>query len=155
DPFIVGQGLRLSFFVLFVIYILAVYALARSYLPLGYAFSVTLVCLFNSYTCFMSDSCFPEIAFGLATVLFVLSHRERGQSFAVLAGVLAVATYALRTAGISLLAAWVMEGLLGRKFKVAALRLSVLLIAVAGWQLYIHSVETEAAYRHPAYAYQR
>jgi hypothetical protein len=155
DPTVVGHGLRLSFFVLFIIYIVAVYILARQYLPLSYAFCATLVCLFNFYTCFMSDTCFPDIAFALATVLFVLCHNKEERSFSVLAAVFAVAAYALRTVGISLLAAWMAEGLLERKFKIAALRLALLLVVVAGWQSYIYSVETELAYRHPAYVYQR
>jgi len=155
DPAVVGHRLRLSFFVLFVIYIFAVYVLARSLLPLSYAFGVTLVCLFNFYTHFMSDSCFPEVAFALVTVLFVLCHNKGGRLFSVLAGFAAIAAYGLRTAGISLLAAWVVEALLKRKFRVAAPRLVLLLVVVAGWQFYIRSVETEPAYSQPAYAYQR
>jgi hypothetical protein len=155
DPTVVGRGLRLSFFVLYVIYIFAVHALARVYPPPKFAFGVTLVCLFNFFTCFLSDSCVPEIAFALATVMFVLCHRKGGRFFSVLAAALAVAAFALRTVGVGLLAAWVVEGLLKKKFKVAALRLALLLVTVAGWQSYIHSVETEPAYLHPAYAYQR
>jgi hypothetical protein len=155
DPTVVGRALRLSFFLLFVIYIAAVYALARHELPLGYAFGATLVCLFNFYTCFLSDSCFPEIAFALATVLFVLSQIRGGRSCSLLAAVLAFAAYALRTVGVSLLAAWVVEGLLKKQFKLAALRLALLIIAIAGWHSYIHYVETEPTYSRPAYDYQR
>jgi hypothetical protein len=155
DPTIVGRGLRLSFFFLFCIYILAVYVLARYYLPLSSAFSVTLVCLFNFYTHFISDGCFPEVAFALATVLFVLCHNRVGRFFSFTAAAMAVATYALRTVGMCLLAAWVVEGLLERKFKVASLRLALSLFSVTGWQYYIHSVESEPEYRRPAYAYQR
>ena len=155
DPTIVGRALRLSSFVLFVIYILAIYVLARRCLPLGYSFGVALVCLFNLYTHFMSDTCFPELAFALATVLFALCHNKGGRFFPVVASITAVAAFALRTVAVSLLAAWVAEGLLKRKFKVAALRLALLLVVVVGWQFYIHSVETEPAYSQPAYAYQR
>ncbi|MGH9851872.1 MAG: hypothetical protein ACREBD_18705 [Blastocatellia bacterium] len=155
DPTVVGRALRLSFFVLFVIYILAIYVLARHYLSLSYSFGVTLVCLFNLYAHFMSDTCFPEVAFALATVLFVLCHNKGGRFFSVVAATTALAAFALRTVAVSLLAAWVLEGLLKRKFKAAALRLALLLVAVVGWQFYIHSVETEPEYRQPAYAYQR
>jgi hypothetical protein len=155
DPTVVGRGLRLSSFVLYVIYIFAVYALARVYLPPKFAFGATLVCLFNFFTCFLSDACVPEIAFAVATILFVLCHNKWGRAFSALAAALAVAAFALRTVAVSLLAAWVVEGLLKREFKAAALRLALLLIAVAGWQFYIHSVETAPAYLHPAYAYQR
>jgi hypothetical protein len=155
DPTVVGRALRFSFFVLFVIYIVAIYALARRYLPLSYAFGVTLICLFNFYTHFMSDACFPEVAFALATVLFALCYNKKRRFFSVAAAAAAVAAFALRTVGVSLLAAWVVEGMLKRKFKAAAMRLALLLVAVAGWQFYIRSVETEPAYSHPAYAYQR
>lgn len=152
DPGAVGQALRLSFFVLFVIYILAVYALAREHLPHSYAFAATLICLFNFYIHFMSDACFPEVAFALATILFVLCHNKKRWGLAAGFG---VAAYALRTVGVGLLAAWVVDGLLNGRFKTAALRLALLLVAVAGWQFYIRSVEKEPAYHHPAYAYQR
>lgn len=155
DPTVVGRALRLSFFALFVIYVFTVHTLARSYLPLSYAFGVSVICLFNFHTHFMSDACFPEVAFALATVLFVLCHNKGGRFFSVIAAATAVAAFALRTVGVSLLAAWVVEGMLKRKFKLAALRLALLLVTVAGWQFYIRSVEAESAYSHPAYAYQR
>ena len=155
DPTVVGRGLRLSFFLLFAMYILTVYALARNELPLGYAFATALVCLFNAYTCFLSDSCFPEIAFALLTLLFVLCHIRGGRSFSILAAVLALAAYALRTVGVSMIAAWVIEGLLKKQLKVASLRLVLLIAAIAGWQSYIHYVETESTYARPAYEYQR
>ncbi|MCI0336971.1 MAG: hypothetical protein L0226_05305 [Acidobacteria bacterium] len=155
DPIVVGHGLRLSFFVLFVIHIFAIYALARHYLQPGYAFLATLVCLFNFFTHFLSDACFPEIAFALTTILFVLCHKKGGRTFSVMAAILAVMAYALRTVGVSLIAAWIVEGLLNRKYKIAAQRLSLLLIVVAGWQYYIRSVEIEPEYRQPAYTYQR
>lgn len=155
DPTVVGQALRLSFLLLFVGYIAAAYVLAGHYMPVGPAFGVTLVCLFNFYTSFLSDSCFPEIAFTLATVLFVLAHVRGGRSSSILAAPFAVAAYALRTVGVCLLAAWVVEGVLKRQSRRAMLRLALLVVVVAGWQLYIHSVETEPTYRQPAYAYQR
>jgi hypothetical protein len=155
EPTIVGRALRLSHLVLFVIYILAIYVLVRRYLPLSYSFGVALVCLSNLYTHFISDVCLPEAPFALVTVLFALCHNKGGRFFSVAAAITAVAAFALRTVAVSLLAAWVVEGLLKRKFQAAALRLALLLVAVVGWQFYIHSVEAEPEYRHPAYAYQR
>jgi hypothetical protein len=155
DPTVVGQALRLSFLLLFVGYIAAVYILARDYLPVEHSFGVTLVCLFNFYTSFLSDSCFPEIAFALATVMLLVAHLRGGRYSSFLAALCAVAAYALRTVGVCLLAAWAVEGLLKRQYTRALLRLALLVVVVAGWQLYIHSVETEPTYRRPAYAYQR
>src|SRR6185503_13521926 len=101
DPVIVGPWLRASFFLLFIAYILAIYALLRNYLPLKYAFLGTLICLLNLHTYFLSDLCFPEIPFGLATVLFFICDRHEGRgTFPSLAAVLAVVSYAFRTIGI-------------------------------------------------------
>src|SRR5215475_12751117 len=52
DPVIVGHWLRLSFFLIFAVYIFTVYLMLRNYLPLQYAFLGTLVCLFNLQTYF-------------------------------------------------------------------------------------------------------
>jgi hypothetical protein len=155
DPTVVGQQLRLSSFFMFVIYILAVYVLARRYFALGLALLLTLICLFNFELHFLSDLCFPEVAFALATVLFVLTHDRSGKVLAIISATLAVAAYGLRTAGVCLLAAWVFEGLSNKDFKNAALRLALMLTIVIGWQSYIRSVENEPIYRNPAYAYQR
>jgi hypothetical protein len=155
NPTVVGYGLRLSFFILYIFYIFAIYVIIRHYLPLLPAFGATLICLFNFYTCFMSDACFPEIAFALATILFVLCHNKGGGFFSTMATVFAIMAYALRTVGIALLAACIVEGVLKKEFKRVALQLVLFLIAVISWQSYIYSVESEPAYRHPVYAYQR
>src|SRR5246127_1158879 len=55
DPIIVGQSLRLSFFLIFIFYIVGIYLVLRIHLPLKYAFVGTLLCLFNLHTYLMSD----------------------------------------------------------------------------------------------------
>jgi hypothetical protein len=155
DPTVVGRALRLSFLLLFVGYIAAVYILARDYLPVEHAFGVTLVCLFNFYTSFLSDLCFPEIAFALATVMFLVVHLRGGRFSSFLAALCGVAAYALRSVGVCLLAAWAVDGILRRQYTRALLRLALLAGVVGSWQLYIHSVETDPTYLRPAYAYQR
>lgn len=149
DPLVVGSWLRLSFFLIFAAYLLAVHQLMRRHLPTPSAAAATLICSLNLYTFFLSDLCFPETLFGLVTVLFFLHQQSKA------APVLAVAAYALRTAGIALLAAWVGESLLRRDLKTTLVRASVALIPVFCWQAYIRSVEARPSYQNPAYAYQR
>jgi hypothetical protein len=156
DPLLVGHWLRLSFFLLFNIYILAVYSMARMYMPKAYALLATLLCLLNLHTYFLSDVYFPEIPFGITTLLFVLCHQsKRRRIYPRLAPLFAIASYALRTVGIALLAAWVAESLFTREWKRAAVRLLLALLPILGWQSYIAWVEASPRYTHPVYAYQR
>lgn len=155
-PTIVGHWLRLSFFLVFTVYVFTIYLLLRHYLPLQYALFGTLVCLFNLYTYFLSDVLFPEILYGLATTAFVLFHtNHRRPIYPIVATLLALASYTLRTLGIALLAAWVAESLLNREFKRAAVRLALALVPIVCWQSYIASVESGPRYTNPVYEYQR
>ena len=79
DPVIVGWWLRCSYLVLFVAYAIAVYFMLRIFLSLPYAVLAAMVCLFQIHTVFMSDLCFPEVPFGLATVLFTLCNLKGGE----------------------------------------------------------------------------
>jgi hypothetical protein len=156
DPFIVGRWLKLSFFLIFILYIFATYWMLRGHLPVKYAFLATLICLLTLYTYLMSNMFAPEIPFGLATVLFFLCHSKKSrQIYSVLAVLFAMVAYALRTMGVALLGARVVESLLNREFKRAAIRLTLSLIPILCWQSYIHSVESGLEYNHPAYEYQR
>lgn len=156
DPSIVGHWLRLSFFLVFNVYIFIIYLMLRNYLPLKYAFLATLVCLFNFYTYFLSDLCIPDILFGLTTTLFLICYKKRSvRAYSILTVLLAIASYALRTIGIALFAAWAMESLFNREFKKAAVRLALALIPILCWQSYISSVESGQLYKNPDYEYQR
>jgi hypothetical protein len=156
DPAVVGPWLRRSYCLVFVLYVLAVYALARQYLSAAPACLVAAITALYFHTYFLSDLLFAEVPFALATVLFALCHRrpERPASFALTA-LLGVTAYLLRTAGIALLAAWVAEGLCRKRWKQAALRAAVALLPLAAWQAYISHVTSGFEYRHPAYPYQR
>jgi hypothetical protein len=134
----------------------AVYALLRTRLPVSAAFLGSLMCLLNDRTTFLSDLCFPEVPFALASVGSVwLSQKRRGTVGDVASYILAVGAYALRTAGLALLAAWVAESVLERRPRRAAARLVAAAIPVLSWYLYIHWVESQDEYARPAYAYQR
>jgi hypothetical protein len=156
DPKVVGPWLRFTYFLMALSYAVATYVLARHYLESTPAFLVGLITNLYLYTLFLSDLLFAEIPFALATVLFVISSRSsRKRVRAVLTPVLAVLAFLLRTAGVALLAAWVVEGLIQKRWQQAAIRTVVLLVAFVGWQAYIGSVTSSEEYENPAYAYQR
>lgn len=151
-----GHLLRISFFFLFTAYGLAVYFLARSFFRPGPAFLAAVVSLCHVLPLFMGDLLFGEIPFALTTVLCLLV-TKKAQSLPgrVGAGILAVASYLLRSAGLALLAAWVAAAALERRYGRAALRLAVALVPVLLWQGYLGRVKASEEYRKPAYEYQR
>ena len=71
-----------------------------------------------------------------------------------LSGVCAVLAYEARTAGIALLAAWVVDSLLHKESKRRRGRARPLLAPLVAWTGWIKAVESSPEYRHPAYAYQ-
>jgi len=156
DFFVVGHWLRISFFILFIAYILSAYALLRIYLPLRYAFLATLIFLFHYNTIYTSDNLLTEIPYGFVIILFLLCHQKSGKRvYSVLSVILLASLFALRTAGVAMLAAWIGESLLNREFKKAFLRITLSLIPILCWQSYIAAVEHSPQYRQPAYEYQR
>jgi hypothetical protein len=139
-----------------VAYVLAVFALSRRVLSPGYAFLAALFTAMHPQTIFMSDMFSAEIPYALVTVLFfvvMFGGSDRWRS--PVAGVLAVAAYALRAAGLALLAAWVAESLLRRRWRDVLLRGAVALVAVGAWTGYTAAVKSGAEYASPAYPYQR
>src|SRR5262245_54793529 len=156
DPVIVGRWLRVTYIGIFSIYIFTIYKAARISLPSKYACLASLLSVFGLFTYFLSDLCFPEIPFALVTTLFALCNRnidKRG--YGLLAKVLAVSAYALRTAGIALLAAWVLDSAFRKNFKSAVFRSAISAATVFGWLFYIAAVESGEPYKRPAYEYQR
>jgi hypothetical protein len=117
---------------------------------------VAVLCALALHTYYLSDVLYSEIPFALITTLFLICNRKSERiSCAVLTAVLAVAAYALRTAGAALVAAWVAEGLVRRRFRQAAVRAGVGLVPVLLWQAHVFRVTSSAEYRQPAYPYQR
>jgi len=156
DVIAVGHWLRLTFFLIYLAFSLCVYLTLRKYLPLGSAFLATLICLLSLYTYLMSNQLAAEVLFGLTTTLFFLCHRKGdGRAAGVVSFVLATASYALRTVGVALFAAWVAEALLEKRWRRALLRLTLSLIPIICWQSYIYRVESGRDYQTPAYEYQR
>jgi hypothetical protein len=156
DPVIVGQWLRYTFFLSFIIYIVAAYLMFRLFLTSNYAFIASIICLLHLNTFFLSDLLYAELLFAVTTVLFYFCHRKsnkKGYKYLII--LLAMASYGLRTIGIALFAAWIGESLLNKDFKKAIFQLTILLIPILCWQSYVYSVEQSTQYQNPAYEYQR
>lgn len=156
DPAEVGPWLRRSYFLIFTAYLLSAYAVARLHLRPPTAFLATVVASLFLLTYYLSDLLFAEIPFALASMLFILCNRrsQRPAWFAA-AGLLGATAYLLRSAGIALLAAWVVEALVQRKWTQLGARLAVTLVPVVAWHLYLGNVTSSSEYEQPAYRYQR
>lgn len=155
DPVIVGNALRATWLILWTGLAVAVYLLARGFLPPRLALVAALIAHLHVHSLYYSEMLFAELPFTLATVLFFLVRRREGMSGQLAAAPFAVCAFLLRSAGIALLAAWVAERMVKRRFGQAALALAVSLVPFLLWQSYIARVKASPEYRHPRYEYQR
>ena len=160
DPAIVAPWLRMSYATLFLVYALAVLALGRRYLRAGLAVTAVALCLLQVNTIFLSDVLLTELPFALVSVVFVLVAADsrlasRPRLRETVSFVLAAAGFLLRTAGIALLAAWVVEALARRRWRLALTRGVLAVLPVIAWQSNVARVHRSYEYRHPAYEYQR
>ena len=100
----------------FALYILGAYSVARLRLgPLG-ATAVGLTTALHSSSLFMSDLCFPEILFGLVCIAALFVHARWRPSWQREAAVgdLGDGGLLLRNLGLALLVAWVLDAALHR-----------------------------------------
>ena len=156
DPISVGSALRLTAFLFYLIYIVLIFYFTRCHMPSLFAFGATLVSLLSFFGTFMSDLNSPEIMYGLTTVAFVLFAQQGNRGwYPFIAGLFGVAAFALRSIGIVLLAAWVVDGILNKDYKKVAIRFMLLLVVFLSWQSYIYSIESGNSYSNPVYSYQR
>ena len=155
DPVVVGRALKVSLALCSAAYAIAVFLLLSASLPLALAAGVTLVALLQPQYVFFSDTLFAEGLFGLLTVLFFVVRKWRRDTLGfALCGVCAVLAYEARTAGIALLAAWVVDHALRKEGRRALVALAVSAVVVASWNGWIKAVESSPEYEQPAYAYQ-
>lgn len=157
---VVAPWLRKFYALLFVGYALAVLALAKRYLRQGFAVAATALCLLYSETIFFSDLLYAELPFALISVAFVLVASggpllSRPWIREVTSFALAATGLLLRTAGVALLAAWVIEAFLRRRWWLGVARGALAFLPVLAWQAHVIRVRSSDAYRHPAYEYQR
>ncbi len=173
DPAATGYALRLVFFVLFIGYTGAVFALARRYLSAPFAFMAALVTLLHVHTTFMSDLLFADFPFAVAGVAFLLVATRRGDHDdtagakspgreedlgswrTTIAAALTAVAFGLRTAGVALSAAWVAEAALRRRWRTVVIRSVIAAVPVLAWQQYVREVKASAEFQHPSYPYQR
>lgn len=157
DYLVVGPRLRLCYFMLSGAYLVAAYLVVRGFLEPPLALAVIAGTGFSFYSfLYPSDSLYAEIPFALLSMLFLLClRRGRGAWSAAGAGLLAGAAYLVRTAGIALLAVWVGDSLLRRRFRQAAARAAAAALPVLIWQAHVAHVTGSETYREPAYPYQR
>ncbi len=155
DPLIVGRVLRITVTLVSAAYAIAIFLLLSAYVPRKFAFTASLIGVFQPQYLYFSDALYAETFFGLFSVAFfiVRKHRRRAASF-VLCGLCAILAYEVRTAGIALLAAWIADNLLRKDFKRSLIALAVSLAAVLSWMSWIKAVEASPEYQRPAYAYQ-
>ena len=149
DYFAVGRALRLTYFLLSGIYLLVVYALARQMLSPLHSFFVGAITglSFNSFF-YPSETLYADLPFAFVSILFLLCHRKcNSAAHTVAAGGLACAAYLLRTAGIVLLVAWIIESLIRRRWKEATIRAAVAAIPILAWQCYILHGDPDNSHR--------
>jgi hypothetical protein len=152
----VAAWLRRSYFLVFVAYAVAVYFLLRVFVPAAYGLLAAMVCLFQFFTIFMSDLCFPEIMFALVTVLFTFCQVKEGtRARRFWRGPLAAIAFALRVIGVALFMAWVVESVCQRRFRQAGIQLAGALTLIGCWLGYVLYIESAREYQEPAYEYQR
>ena len=157
DYFKVGCRLRIIYFGLSGVYLAAVYILARQLLAPAQAFLVSAVTAlsFNSFV-YPSETLYADLPFALVSIAFILCQRKNDRPFfAVAQAFLGAAAYLLRTAGIVLLAAWIGESLVRRRWNQAAIRAGIAALPVLAWQSYVLQVTRSDEYHRPAYSYQR
>jgi hypothetical protein len=160
DPAIVGSWLRKSYAALYLAFALVVLALARRYLRTGFAVIAVALSLLQVNTLFFSDLLFTELPFALVSVVFVLVAvdgplKSRPWLQEVTSFALAAVGFLLRTAGIALLGAWVLEALARRHWRLALTRGLLALLPILAWQAHVARVRGSYEYAHPAYEYQR
>jgi len=155
DLFVIGQALRLTFLGLYLFLILLAFVFARRHLgPVGAMCVAALVGL-NFFTYYLSDLLFTEIPFAIITLLFLLvAGGERRWSTPV-CGALAAGAFLLRTSGVALLAAWVVDAALKRSVRLTLTRAGLVALPFLAWQFHVHRVQASEDYRLPSYAYQR
>ena len=124
DPLRVGPILRLSFLVLSVLYALATYAMARQFLDSSWALFVAAATSLQHFTVFLSDLCFAELPFALTTVLFVAVHRGSHAARVPVLVLLGLAAFLLKSVGIALLGAWIVQAWLHRRRSESVARLA-------------------------------
>jgi hypothetical protein len=153
----VGYALRYFYCIISGVYVIGIYVVSRKLLSPMYSMLAGVITIFSFYSFLHpSGALYADLPFALLSILFLLcSGRANPTAYTVLQGVFSCAAYLLRTAGIALLVAWVLEAVLRKPLRHAIIRATVALIPILLWQLHVHRVTTSTEYRQPTYPYQR
>lgn len=155
DPIIVGVALRRFYFVMSGAYIASVYWLLRAPFRPAAAFVGAAICALSMTFVWVSDRCYSDLPFLLATTSFLLLARQPTSWARFSAGIAAVIAFLLRTLGAALLIAWVADAAAARQWRRCAGGLLLTVLLVGGWQGYVWMIEHSPEYQAPAYPYQR
>jgi hypothetical protein len=151
----VGRALRLTYAVLSVVFLAMAYGLARTLLPRSWSLLVGLITALSLSSFLLpSDVLYAELPFAVVSTGFLLCQSRKHPLFAGGAGILGAAAYLLRTAGLALLSAWILESLIQRRFRQAVVRVGVSALPILLWQAHVWRVTRSYEYHHPAYSYQ-
>jgi hypothetical protein len=155
DPLAVGTALRRTFLLFNLLVVLLAFVYGRLRVGIWIGLAVGALTALNLHTYFLSDLLFTEIPFALLTLSFLVFAESEKRWSAVVTPLLAWAAFLLRTSGVALLAAWVVDAVLRKRFRAAAVRALIAAIPILAWQIYVHRVQASDEYRNPAYSYQR
>ena len=161
DPERVGHALRITYAILYVLYVVFVYKLCRRYLEPLCSFLAAVLAALPVHVVFLSDILFAELPYGLLTVLF--AYQVSGSvkdgvgrwRHVIGSAAIAAAAFLTRSSGLALLGAWVAESAVERRWKLTLVRGVAAILPVLAWQAYVVHVTSSESYRHPAYEYQR
>ena len=163
DAAVAGHAMRVLYFVMTIVYEVAVYVLARRYLPPLWSVFATLLTTLHGNTLFLATLMQAELPYALVTTLFFVvaaplpGSRWRSAPTSPtpwLPELIAGLAFLVRTAGLALLGAWVLDLLLRRRWGRAALAAAVAVACVGGWQLHTGRAQADRLHQRPAYAYQ-
>ena len=154
DPAHVAGALRVSFFVIWCLYILIAYAFFRQVADRWIAVAGCLLIGGHMTTIWLSDRLYTDLPFALFVTTFVLITLEHPRR-TLAPWLLGTAAFMLRTAGAAVLVAWVCDAALAQRWRVCAVRLVLALIPIGLWQAYVHDVERWGDRTPAMYAYAR
>lgn len=155
DTIVIGRALQVTYQLMCLGYVLALFAIARRFLGPGLSLLAGVLCSLSLHTFFLTSLLFAEIPFGVVSLAFVAVLDREGKGWTALRGLLALVSFAIRTAGLALLAGWVLTRLCQRRFRDAAVAAGISLAIVGSWQGYVSWVESTDAFQNPTYEYQR
>ena len=100
---------------------------------------------------FLETAAVSRHPFALTSTLFgyLYFRRKQGLISRIGAGSAAVASYLLRTIGVALLIAWILDAALRKEYRKASVRAAIAIVPIVLWLFYVHSAQSEEHYERP------